>query len=76
MKLREVDPLEPQPGDLVRIYTPTHEDPDHAMNWDEGVVKTNSFEGIVLHRSVGRAGYYDHAISEALGSIYYIVEEA
>lgn len=76
MKLREVDPLEPQPGDRVRIYTHIYTDPDHPMNWDEGVVKTNSVDGIVLHRSVGRAGYYDHAISEALGSIYYIVEEA
>lgn len=73
MKLREVDPLEPQPGDLVRIYTPIDtEDPDHSINWDEGIVDKNSEIEIVLE-----PGYrYQHELDELCGSIYYIVEEA
>lgn len=71
MKLREVDPLEPQPGDRVRIYTPHYTDPDHPTNWDEGIVTMNTGIELVLH-----PGYrFQHADDEAFGSIYYIVEE-
>lgn len=76
MKLREVDPLEPQPGDLVRIYTPTHEDPDHAINWNEGIVIRNCYEYIELSTPDGTPLSFVHELDEHLGSIYYIVEEA
>lgn len=73
MKLREVDPLEPQPGDLVRIYTPIDtEDPDHSVNWDEGRVVTNTSDEIYLE-----PGYrYQHELDKRWQTIYYIVEEA
>lgn len=72
MKLREVDPLEPQPGDRVRIYTPHYTDPDHPMNWDEGIVSKNTEIEIVLE-----PGYrFQHELDEYCDSIYYIVEEA
>lgn len=71
MKLREVGPLEPQPGDRVRIYTPHYTDPDHPMNWDEGIVDKNSEIEIMFE-----AGYlFQHELDEHFGSIYYIVEE-
>ena len=73
MKLREVDPLEPQPGDLVRIYTPMcTEDPDRSNNWEEGVVKTNNSEEIIF----GEDYFYSHELDKHLQSVYYIVEEA
>lgn len=72
MKLREVDPLEPQPGDRVRIYTPIYTDPDHPTNWDEGIVSKNTEMELVLEPDES----FHHAADEAFGSIYYIVEEA
>jgi len=77
MKLREVDPLEPQPGDLVRIYTPIDtEDPDHAMNWDEGVVEANTYDYIEIILSEGGLRSFIHELDEHFQSVYYIVEEA
>ena len=78
MKLREVDPLEPQPGEQVRIYTPFPTvDPDHQMNWDEGEVMLNTSDVMVLATmSEGTALSFNHDLDEAFGSIYYIVEEA
>ena len=73
MKLREVDPLEPQPGDLVRIYTPIDtEDPDRSCNWEEGVVKLNNSEEIIF----GEGCHYAHEEDVYFQSVYYIVEEA
>ena len=70
--MRKVDPLEPQPGDRVRIYTPhDKEDLDHPINWDEGIVDTNTEIEIVL---VG--GYrFQHEFDENYSSVYYIVED-
>ena len=77
MKLREVDPLEPQPGDLVRIYTPIDtEDPDHSVNWDEGRVVKNSSEEIELCNKYDDLMPFEHSLDEAFQSVYYIVEEA
>lgn len=76
MKLREVDPLEPQPGDLVRIYTPHFTDPDHPMNWDEGIVTKNSEIELELAHIDGTERSFFHGLDEQFGSIYYIVEEA
>lgn len=77
MKLREVDPFEPQPGDLVRIYTPyVMEDPDHPMNWDEGIVVENRYEYLGLTTPNGAERSFVHELDEHFGSIYYIVEEA
>lgn len=76
MKLREVDPLEPQPGDRVRISTPFYmEDPDHPMNWDEGTVLTNAHDYMVI-RTSSEPRIFRHDQDEYYQSIYYIVEEA
>lgn len=77
MKLREVDPFEPQPGERVRIYTPyAMVDPDHPMNWDEGIVVDNRYEYLELTTTDGTERSFVHELDEHFGSIYYIVEEA
>lgn len=69
--MRQVDPLEPQPGDFVRAYTPhDKENPDHPINWDEGVVSENNEE----HIKFGWATY-THALDEEFETDYYMVED-
>lgn len=69
--LREVDPLEPQPGDKVTIYTPYGIVTDSAINWEEGVVEENCSEYIKY--TTGE--YFSHDADVDCRSVYFIVEE-
>lgn len=69
--MRKVDPLEPQPGDFVKAYTPVDKkNPDSLINWDEGVVKENNEEYIEFGEL-----FYSHELDEECETVYYIVED-
>lgn len=70
--MRQVDPLEPQPGDRVKVFSLIDEVRPHSpINWDEGIVLENDAEEFVLDDGTR----FSHEFDEEFSSVYYIVED-